>query len=333
MAARAARFEPRHLAIVAWSAGQLGHVVRPAALAALLGAVRPAALEARSLVPLVAGLAAMEQQRQRDERPQQRQRRQQQQQEAAPVEPAAGAAAGAQQPSRASSPLVPPQLLDGLVGRTRQLLPGLKPFEHGQLVYGFAVLGSPLARQVLLLSPDGPASGMLASAARHAPLPVVVGLLWAVARWGCYSSPGLPRIADRLRRTSPQYRLPRPALVMLGQALRSMPPREVLALALPSGMQRAALVAAAAAARRDAAEAAGGARVAIGGGGEEAEARGASRWSSFPEDDGRRRRALAAGAGPELGAVVQPPDDPADYEEGEVPLGATYEAEEDFQSL
>lgn len=219
VSARAASFEPRHLAVVAWSAGQLGWVMRPAALQSLLAALQPEALEGRSLATLVEGLAAMERQRWR------------------------------QQPRHTVlPPLVPPLMSDALAERCAALVPTLQPFEFAQLAAGFAALGGPAARRLFLEAPDVATRSALNAAVRKAPLPAVVSLLWAMARWDCYPSPAYPRLADRLCRTSPQYRLAPASLVLLGQALGSMPARQLVAMSLRSGLRHAALEAAAAAA-------------------------------------------------------------------------------------
>lgn len=67
LASRAASFDDRHLSIVAWSFGQLGHVPQPEALAPLLAAAegRLPRMGGRALATLAVGLAAMEQQAQR----------------------------------------------------------------------------------------------------------------------------------------------------------------------------------------------------------------------------------------------------------------------------
>lgn len=255
LSARGSAFEDRHLAILAWSFGQLGHVPPPEARPPLLALVeaRLPAMGGRSLATLVSGLAAMEQQRQW----QQQQRRQQQgmeeeEQEQGKHSAAAGAGAAAAGSSEAgaaasavaaaadTSPLVPQPLVAALVERTSQLAPWLQPFEWAQLVHGLSVLGSQAAAQRFLRSPSPQAAAQLEAAAQHAPLPAAVGLLWAMAEWQCYPKKPFAALCSRLRLASPHYRLPQPALAVLGEAVQAMGERQRAALGLRKGMAFAA---------------------------------------------------------------------------------------------
>jgi hypothetical protein len=134
--------------------------------------------------------------------------------------------------------------LSPLVRRAVDLLPQLQPFELAQLVHGFAALGTAEARSVFMAAPDDAARKALGRAAQRASLPELVGLLWAMARWGCYPSPAFGRVAGRLRGMSSQYRFSPHALVTLGEALSALPSRQRAALGLRPELQHAAIQAA-----------------------------------------------------------------------------------------
>ena len=250
MAARGAAFEDRHLAIVAWAFGQLGHVPAPAARAPLLAQVeaRLAGMAGRSLATLAAGLSAVEQQRRWRER---QRRRQQLELEAsdAEEEPAAAPApaAGGSSAAGADAPLVPQPLVEAMAARAAALAPRLQPFELAQLVTSLAVLGSEGAPSAFLRAPSPDVAVQVQAAADRAPLPAAVGLLWAMAHWRCYPPHVFASVASRLHSAHRNYRLPQPALAMLGEALQAMDPERRSAVRLRRGLAYAAVATARAA--------------------------------------------------------------------------------------
>jgi hypothetical protein len=254
LASRAASFDDRHLSIVAWSFGQLGHVPQPEALAPLLAAaeVRLSRIGGRALATLAVGLAAMQQQSQR---------RHQQQQQDEDGRPAAQHSLKEQPPppqqqqqQQQQQPLIPSPLVALLVERTAQLLAAnqLQPFEYAQLVHSLTALDSSgLAAKRFLQPPLSPAAAAaLQQAVRRAPLPEVMGLLWAMARWRSYPAPGFPDLCARLRHTPRQYRFSQPSLALLGEALEGMGEPQREALRLRRGLADAARATARAAALR-----------------------------------------------------------------------------------
>ena len=255
MAARGPSFEPRDLAILTWSCGQLGHLpTREAAqpLWALLEA-EVGSMPGRTLATLAAGLAALEEQQQW-----QRQQQEVQQQQEEEEEGQAQAAARGQ-------PMVPPQLVQAVAERAVAVFAQLQPFEAAQLVLSLSVLGSHEAAEQLLRSPSACTTQQLLAAAERAPLPDAVGLLWSMARWACYPAEPFGALCTRLRQTSKHYRLPQAALARLGQAWQAMGEAQQRELRLRGGLRVAAYAAAQHVAlqgppgsSRDAAEGAGG---------------------------------------------------------------------------
>lgn len=305
MAVRGAAFEDRHLAIVAWSFGQLGHVPPPAARVPLLAAAeaRLPAMAGRTLATLAAGLAGMERQRGWEEA--QRQRRAGEEHAGSGTDAAAAAATAAEQTAEPpADSLLPPPLTAALVERAVQLLPRLRPFELAQLVHSLAVLSSQQTGQRLLCAPGPEAAAALEAAAEQAPLPTAVGLLWAMARCGCYPAQPFGALCTRLLRASPHYRLPQPALVLLGEALQAAGEEQRAALGLRRGMVFAATAAARQAAREGPC-AMSHAAAADGSGGAE---------SGGEDGQGRQRRPRDGGS--PMAPSPQPSFDNANEEEG-----------------
>ena len=252
LASRAASFDDRHLSIVAWSFGQLGHVPQPEALAPLLAAAegRLPRMGGRALATLAVGLAAMEQQAQRRQ-----QQQEQEEEEHTDGRPAAQHSLTEQQRQRQrQQQLIPSPLVALLVKRTEQLLAGsqLQSFKYAQLVHSLAALDSSgMAAKRFLQAPLSPAAAAaLQQAVRRAPLPEVMGLLWAMTRWRSYPAPGFPDLCARLRHTPRQYRFSQPALALLGEALEGMGEPQREALRLRRGLADAARATARAAALR-----------------------------------------------------------------------------------
>eukprot|EP00887_Chlorella_sp_A99_P005477 scaffold1.g5477.t1 len=187
LVARPAEFADRHVALLAWAWGRLGHAPGPEAAAALVRAAqeRAPALGAQALTTLVAGLAQLQ-------LPQAAARRLQR-----------GPEGGA------------------LLARTLELLPELKPFEYAQLARGLAALGVEPAAEWLLGPGASPkAKRALDAAAAGGPITAAVQLLWAMARWRTWPDPTFAVIASRLKKTSPRYAFSPANLVLLGQALQ-----------------------------------------------------------------------------------------------------------------
>ena len=248
VAARGSAFEPRDLAILTWSFGQLGHLPTPEAaqpLWALLQA-QIASMPGRTLGTLAAGLAALHEQQQWRQQHRQRQEGQQ--------KPGAAAAGGQQKPAAAPAAaaaavdakqrLVPPELVGAVAERAAAIFPRLQPFEAAQLVLSLSLLGSEEAAQQLLRSPCEHTAQQLLAAAERAPLPDAVGLLLSMARWAAYPAEPFAALCTRLRQTSKHYRLPQAALVRLGQAVQCMGEQQRRVLRLPGGLRVAAHAAA-----------------------------------------------------------------------------------------
>ena len=238
VAVRGSAFEPRDLAILTWSFGQLGHV--PTAEAAQpLWALLQAQVESmpgRSLATLAAGLAAMHEQQQW--------RQQQQQQQADAAAAAVAAAAAAATPTQSMPPAVLPQLVEAVAERAVAVFPQLQPFEAAQLLLSLSALGSEAAAEQLLRSPVEHTLQQLLAAAERAPLPDAVGLLWSMARWACYPAEPFTALCTRLRQTSKHYRMPRVPLARLGQAIQAMGEQQLRTLRLRGGLRVAAYAAA-----------------------------------------------------------------------------------------
>ena len=242
LASRSGEWEDRHLAIMAWSCGQLGHTPAPATCARLAAELerRVPAMSGRSLATLASGLAAMEQQRlwQLQQLQQQGPEGSSTEEEAeATAEPAAAAAEAGPD----AHPVLPPHLVEMVVERAGPLLPRMQPFELARLAYSCAVLGSDAAAQLLLRAPAPATLAQLQAAAERAPLPTAIGLLWAMVRWDCYPRRLFSTLCNRLQQTSRHYRLSQPALALLGEAVLAMGQQQRGALHLRQGLEHAAL--------------------------------------------------------------------------------------------